>query len=321
MMINSSNYTTPPSDTTGFLVFSIVMVLTAGGAIFFNILTAVVASTRKELYTPIRILMVNLLVGSTLTAVALVLQSTVSIPLLSREFNGTTDDVKTDGVCRVYVLFFRSSAVVRLCNVAAYSIGVFTVVIKGRSRLKSVHTIPLILIAWLYALGVSFYLVIPKASELAYIGPGYAWCTTKPRIYLLATWYILGGIPPMAVCTTVMVATWCYLRKHKLSEVPLFRKGLMRLTLFLFLANTVNLINTFPTIIIKANPDEYIVPYIVSTLGAVFLWSSAVVIVFFIAPIRHKMAAILCCFCKQRQPGKSLGDTARTPLNKTRLLM
>ena len=86
-MDNSSNCTTPQSDTTGFLGFSIVIMLTAGGAIFFNILTAVVASTRKELHLPLRILLVNLLVGSTLTAVALVLQSTVSVLLLSREFN------------------------------------------------------------------------------------------------------------------------------------------------------------------------------------------------------------------------------------------
>lgn len=319
-MDNSSNCTTPQSDTTGFLGFSIVIMLTAGGAIFFNILTAVVASTRKELHLPLRILLVNLLVGSTLTAVALLLQSTVSVLLLSREFNGATDDA-----CRVYVLFFRSSAVVRLCNVAAYSIGILTVAIKGKRGLKSVHTLPLILIAWLYALGVSFYLVIPEASELAYIGPGCAWCTTKPRIYLLATWYILGGIPPMAVCITVMVATWCYLRKHKLSEVTLFRKGLMRLALFLFLVNAVNLINTIPTIsiifLIKSDLNEYIVPYVVSVLVAVLLWSAAVVIVFFIAPIRQKMVAILCFFCKQRQPGKSPGENARTPLNETRLLM
>ena len=315
-MDNSSNYTTPQPDTTGFLVFSIVMVLTAGGAIFFNILTAVVASTRKELHLPLRILLVNLLVGSILTAVDLVLQSTVSILLPSRDFNGTTDNA-----CRVYVLFFRSSAVMRLCNVAAYSIGVLTVAIKGKRGLKSVHVIPLILFAWLYALGMSFYLVIPEASELAYIGPGHAWCTTIPKPYLLATWYIFGGIPPMAVSATVIITTWCYLRKHKLSEVTLFRKGLIRLALFLFLANTVNLINTIPTIIIKSDPDEYIVPYVVSALVAVFIWNTTIVIVFFIAPIRHKMVAILCCFCKQRQPGKSPGENARTALNETRLLM
>ena len=320
-MDNSSNYTTPQPDTTGFLVFSIVMVLTAGGAIFFNILTAVVASTRKELHLPLRILLVNLLVGSTLTAVALVLESTVSILLPSRDFNGTTDDGTTDNVCRVYVLFFRSSTVVRLCNVAAYSIGVLTVAIKGKRGLKSVHMLPLILFAWLYALGISFYLVIPKASELAYIGPGRAWCTTIPKPYLLAAWYIFGGIPPMAVSATVIITTWCYLRKHKLSEVTLFRKGLMRLALFLFLANTVNLINTIPTTIIIFHHDEYIVPYVGLALVAVFLWSTAIVIVFFIAPIRHKMVAILCCFCKQQQPGKSPGENARTPLNETRLLM
>lgn len=315
-MDNSSNHTTEQSDTTGFLVFSIVVILTGSAAILLNFVTAVVASTRKELHPPIRILLVNLLIGSTVTAVALVLQNTVSMLLLSREFNGMTDNI-----CRVNVLLFRSSAVARLCNVAAYSIGVLTVVIKGKRGLKSVHMIPLILIAWLYALGVSFYLVIPKASDLEYIGPGYAWCTTKPIIYLLAPWIILGGIFPMALCVAVIIATWCYLRKHKLSEVTLFRKGLMRLALFLFLANTVNLINTIPTIIIKADPNEYIVPYVVSTFVAVLLWCTAVVIVFFIAPIRHKMVAILCCFCKQRQPGNSRGENARTPLNEARLLM
>ena len=54
-MENCSNCTTPQPDTfytTGFLAFSIVMLITAVAAIFFNILTAVILSTRKEVFPP-----------------------------------------------------------------------------------------------------------------------------------------------------------------------------------------------------------------------------------------------------------------------------
>ena len=326
-MDNCSNCTTPRPDTfqtTGFLVFSITMLLIAVAAIFFNILTAVVLSTRKEVLPPIRILLVNLLAGTTFTAVAVVIQNTDSIVILSNDFNETTEKDE----CRVYVWFFRSSAVVRLCNLAAYSIAVMTVVIKGKRMLKSVHALLSVVITWPYALLVPAYSVFPAVSTYVYIGPSGSWCTTDSstenpeEMALLAMWLILGGIIPMAVCVTVIISTWCYLRRHNLSEVTRFRKGLVRLALFLILANTLNLINTtVPPILIKAILDEYVLPYIVSTIVTILLWNTAIFVVVFIPPIRSKMVAILCCFCNQRQPGKSLGGNAQTPSNETALLV
>ena len=325
-MKNCSNCTTPlpyTFHTTGFLVFKVVMLLIAVAAIFFNILTAVVLSTRKEVLPPIRILLVNLLAGAMFTAVAVVMQNTDSIILAAN-----SNSLPVEAVCRVYVWFFRSSAVVRLCNLAAYSIAVLIVVIKGKRGLKTVYTLVPIVITWPFALLISVYWVIPAASMYEYIGPGGAWCTTSSSIEnpeemaLLAMWLILGGILPMAVCVTVIISTWCYVRRHNLSEVTRFRKGLVRLALFLILANMLNLINTaVPPILIKAIPDEYVLPYIVSTIVAILLWNTAIIIVVFIQPIRSKMVAILCCFCNQRQICKNQGGNAQAPLNETTVLI
>ena len=149
-MENCSNCTTPQPDTfktTEFLVFSIVMLVTAVAAIFFNILTAVILSTRKEVLLPIRILPVNLLAGTMFTAVAMVMQST-DLAILAANSNVPP----AEAVFWLYTRFFRSSAVVRLCKLAAYFIAVVTVLKRRRKHLKPVHTLPIITITWLYAL-------------------------------------------------------------------------------------------------------------------------------------------------------------------------
>ena len=327
-MENCSNCTTPRPDTfktTEFLVFSTVMLVTAVAAIFFNILTAVVLSTRKEVFPPIRILLVNLLAGTTFAAVAVVMQSTDSI-VLAADSNETTDK----DVCRVYVFIFRSSAVARLCNLAAYSIAVMAVVITGKRCLKSVHTLLPIVITWLYALAISAYWLVPSASTYTYIGPSGVWCATNSSIenpgqsVPLAVWFVLGGIFPVTVCVIVIVSTWCYLRKHNLSEVTLFRKALVQLALFLFLANTFNLVNTtVPPILIQVVPNQNVVPYVVSTVVAILLWNTAIIIVIFIPPVRSKMVAILCYFCNKRQSSRCLGGNVQSslPNESTKLLV
>ena len=310
-MDNCSNCTTPQPDTfqnIGFLVFTVLMLITAVAAILFNLLTVVVLCTRQEVIQPLRILLFNLLAGTLFTAVAVVIQSTHSIILVSNP-NGTVDDT----VCRVYVWFFRSSAAVRLCNLAVYSIGVMVVVIKGKKVLKSVHLLLPIAITWLYALLICVYWVIPSVSTYINIGPGKAWCTTNSsadhpeKILPSAMTVTLGGIFPMTICVVVIISTWCHLRKHKLSEVTMFKKALLRLALFLFLANTFNLINTtVPPIVIQFDPNQGIIPYVVSTVVTILLWTTATIIVIFIQPVRTEMLAILCCSHCKCQPSKNL---------------
>ena len=80
------------------------------------------------------------------TAVAMVMQST-DLAILTANSNVPP----AEAVFWLYTRFFRSSAVVRLCKLAAYFIAVVTV-LKRRKHLKSVHTLLIITITWLYAL-------------------------------------------------------------------------------------------------------------------------------------------------------------------------
>ena len=303
-MENCSSGTTAQLDTlktTGFLAFRIVMLITAVAAIFFNILTAVILSTRKEVLLPIRILLVNLLAGIMFTAVAMVMQSTDSAILASN-----SNVPPAEAVFRVYIWFFRSSAVVRLCNLAAYSIAVVTVV-KRRKHLKPVHTLPAITITWLYALLVSIPWVIPSVSLYTYNSD--VQCASQLnassvglKSALLTLWIIAGGIIPTIICIAVIIAAFCYIRKLQVSEVTLFKKGLVRLALFLFLANVSNLINMIvPPILVHLHRNMPVTSYLISSLDSVMLWSTALVLVIFIQPVKAKVVAILCCsWCKQQ---------------------
>ena len=308
-MENCSNCTTPQPDTfktTGFLVFSTVMLITAVAAIFFNILTAVVLSTRKEVLLPIRILLVNLLAGTMFTAVAVVMQNTDSTILAAN-----SNVPPAEAACRVYVWFFRSSAVVRLSNLAAYSIAVMTVVKRGRKHLKPVHTLPTIAITWLYALLVSIHWVIPSVSWYTYISD--VRCASQSNastvgleISLLTLWIIVGGIIPTITCIAVIIAAFCYIRKLQVSEVTLFKKGLVRLALFLFLANVSNLINMIvPPILLHLDRNLSVTFYLITSVNTIMLWSTALVLVIFIQPVKAKVVAILCCsWCKKRRSSR-----------------
>ena len=312
-MKNCSNCTTPLPDTfhtTGFLVFKVVMLLIAVAAIFFNILTAVVLSTRKEVLPPIRILLVNLLAGAMFTAVAVVMQNTDSIILAAN-----SNSLPVEAVCRVYVWFFRSSAVVRLCNLAAYSIAVMTVAKKTRDYIKSVHTLPAITVTWVYALLVSIHWVIPSASKYTYIGG--VRCLNQPiasteglQSALLSLWIVAGGVIPTIICVTVITIALCYIRKLRVSEVNQLKKGLVRLALFLFLANLSNLINIIvPPILAHLGGNLAVSSYFITILNIVMLWSTAIVVVIFMKPVRSKMAAIFTCsWCKRRCSGRLRGQ-------------
>lgn len=309
-MENCSNCTTAQPgtfQTTEYLVFSIVMLLTAVTAIFFNILTAVVLSTRKEVLLPIRILLVNLLAGVMFTAVAVVIQNMDSIILATH-----SNAPPIEALCRAYVWFFRSSAAVRLCNLAAYSIAVIVVVKKKKENLKPVHTLPVITVTWVYALLLSIHWIIPSALRYTFID-GIR-CISQPnptipwlKMVMLSLWIIAGGIIPTIICITVITVALCYIRKLRVSEVSQFKKGLVRLALFLLLANISNLINMIvPPILVSVDPDLSITLYFITSMDTIMLWGTGIVLMIFIKPVKTKVAAILSCsWCKRQHSSSS----------------
>ena len=315
-MENCSNCTTAQPGTfhtTEFLVFSIVMLLIAVTAIFFNILTAVILSTRKEVLLPIRILLVNLLAGVIFTAVAVVMQNMDSIILATH-----SSAPPMEALCRAYVWFFRSSAAVRLCNLAAYSIAVIVVVKKKNESLKPVHTLPAITVTWVYALVVSIHWIIPSALRYTYIAGVRCISQSNPTIpwlkmVLLSLWIVATGIIPTVICITVITVALCYIRKLKVSEVTQFKKGLVRLALFLFLANISNLINMIvPPILVNLDPNLSITSYFITSMDVIMLWGTGIVLVIFIKPVKTKVAAILSCsWCKRQHSSSSVDGQAR----------
>ena len=306
-MENCSNCTSPNAfHSTGFLAFSITMLVAAVAAIFFNLLTAVVLSTRKEVIPTIRILLVNLLAGAVFTAIPVVMQNAESMILAA-----SSNAMPVEAVCRVYVYFFRSSAAARLCHLAAYSIAVMRVVIKTKTSVKPVHTLPAIVTTWLYAMVISIQWTIPPVSMYTYVGDvrcltQQSSSTFKLETALLALWIVMGGIIPTIICVSVIITAFCYIRKLTLSEVTLFKKGLVRLALFLFIANISNLINMIvPPILLHFDPNLTVTSYFITGVNNVMLWSTAFVIVMFIKPVRSKIVAILCCSqCKRQQSSR-----------------
>ena len=310
-MENCSNCNASGAETlrsTGFLAFSAIMPVIAVLAILFNILTAVILSTRQKVYAPIRISLVSLLAGIVFTAVAVVMQNTDSAVLVA-----ASNAVPIIPVCRVYVLFFRSSAVLRLCTLAIYSIAVLRLVVKGKNHLKSVHVVLPIIVVWVYALLLSIHWVIPSAtSSYTYIDG--VRCTTNfgedrenLETALLAVWIVLGGILPSIVCVTVIITAWCFLQKHNLTEITLFKKGLLRLAVFLLLANVSNLVNMIvPPILIQIEPDLSVTSFLITILDTVMLWSTAIIVWIFIQPRKCTQVAILCCSrCKRPSSNSS----------------
>lgn len=293
--------------TPGFLAFSSIMPVIAVLAILFNTLTAVILSTRQKVYAPIRIIIASLLAGIVFTAVAVVMQNTDSAVLVA-----ASNAVPIIPVCRVYVLFFRSSAALRLCTLAVYSIAVLRLVIKGKKHLKLVHVVLSIIFVWVYAVLVSIHWVIPSAtSSYTYIDG--VRCTIhfgedreNLETVLLALWIVLGGILPSIMCVTVIITAWCFLRKHNLTEITLFKKGLLRLAVFLLLANVSNLVNMIvPPILIQIDPDLSVTSFFITTLDTVMLWSTAIIVLIFIQPEKCTLVAILCCSRCKRPPSNS----------------
>ena len=336
---------------TGYFIGAIIWLVIAVAAILFNLLTALVLSTQQEVILPIRILLVNLLTGALFTAVAVVMLN-IDMLRLATNFiiappancsamsvdNSTASPYNTcstvttlaqDGdVCRANVWFFRVSGAVRLCSLAVYSIAVMVVVIKGSKYLKMIYTIPTVIAIWIYAVVISIHWTVPQVVTYRRIGG--LWCAsniqnnTQLLLGLIIVWIIFSCILPLAICTGVIISTCCYLGKYKLSQVTVIKRGLVKLIFFLFMASILNTTNqVLPLILIKAlsHRSDAIIPYIVTTIDTLLLWSTATITVIFVKPVRSKMVAILCCFRRKRQPSNNqeqlcVANKAATLLDK-----
>ena len=299
-------------DISEFLAFSSVILSLSILAIIFNVVTAIVLGLEAGTLIALRIILVNLLVGDIVTAVAVFMQNSESVILSAAKLNQNNSTVQSvlpvEPVCRIFIWLHHVSFVVRLSSLATYSVAVLLYIRRGQSRVTPAWSSVAIIITWIVALVLCVDRLVPEITAYDHVDGvrclPISGQLQAVRITLLVAWVVFGGFMPSAVCITALIVSACDLKKRTSLEGKTYKKALVRLSFFLFLANTFNTVWIVlpPTLAILAeNVDtalaRQVISYAISVITMMSIITTPVLILVFLKKVRLKLLTLLC-WCK-----------------------
>ena len=289
-----------------FLAFSSIILSLSILAIIFNVVTAIALSLETGTIMSLRLLLVNLLVGDTVTGIAVFMQNSESVILSVAKLNQNENVVPVEPVCRIFIWLHHVSLTVRLFSLAAYSVAVLLYIRRGKSAVTPAGSSLAIAITWLGVLVLCVDRLVPQITEYNHVDDvrclPVSGLLAGVRISLLIAWVIFGGLVPSAVCITALIISVCYLKKRTSLEGSTYKKALVSLSFFLFLANFFNIfwIVLPPALAFlaeKVTMAREVISYIISVITMLSLLTTPAIIVIFMRMVRLKLLAMLC-WCK-----------------------
>lgn len=304
------NSTEEPSlEISEFLAFSSVILSLSILAIIFNVVTAIALGLEAGTLIALRIILVNLLAGDTITGVAVFMQNSESVILSGAKLSQNNSTVlPVEPVCRIFIWLHHVSFVVRLSSLANYSVAVLLYIRRGQSGVTPACSAVAIAVTWIGALVLCADRLVPQIT--AYTHVDGVRCLPESgefrevRITLLVVWVFFGGLVPSAVCVTALIISVRALKKRTSLEGTTYKKALVRLSFFLFLANAFNTtwVVLPPALAILAEKVDtalarQVISYAISVITMMSLLTTPAIIVVFMKKVRLKLLTMLC-WCK-----------------------
>ena len=292
--------------TNEFLAFSSILLSLSIVAIIFNVLTAIALSLETGTIISIRMILVNILVGDTITGVAVFMQNSESVILSLVKLNQNSSVEPVEPVCRIFIWLHHVSLAVRLFGLAKYAVAVLLYIRKGRSSVTPSCSALAIIITWLGALVLCIDRLVPQITEYTHVDGvrclPESGSLVEVRISLLIVWVVLGGLAPSAICVTALIVSVCDLKKRTSLEGTTYKKALVRLSFFLFLANVFNILWIVlpPALAFLAEhvaTAREVLSYLISVITMLSLLTTPAVIVIFMRMVRLKLLTFFC-WCK-----------------------
>ena len=304
-MDNCSNCSTGLGSQE-FLAFSSIVLSLSILAIIFNVLTAIALCLDTGTIISLRMTLVNLLAGDTAAGIAVFMQNIESVILSVAKLNENDNIMPVEIVCSIFIWLHHVSLVVRLFSLATYAVAVLLYIRRGKSDVTPPCSALAIAMTWVGAIVLSADRLVPQITQYSHVDG--VRCLPESgelnevRISLLTIWVIFGGLAPSVVCITALIVSACHLKRRTSLEGSTYKKALVRLSFFLFLANAFNIfwIVLPPALSLLAEhvaTVREVISYLISVITMLSLLTTPAIIVIFMRMVRLKLLTLLC-WCK-----------------------
>lgn len=309
----TSTFATIPSLVFNLLMlFGVLLPVTVGDA-----LVLVALGRNKKIPIQIRITLQNILLGCFIVIIALSIVHIAAVVLTAANLPAPPREV-----CSFTFWLLSVGRVLRFVFIAIFSVVVFVMVLKGVKavNLKGllVASIALWVILSLFAAPVLSQSVVGAA----YIGGTVCFPTPQETTIIdlnrayIATWIILLGAIPLIITIVMPLATFCYIRKHKVSNEAnsnrLFLKAMTKLAVFLVLGNSWNFLGQAipPVVVIALDSPSNDLIYVALALFNLSLYPTPILMMLYINSIPRDIKALLLqCCCRKRSKRRSPSKT------------
>lgn len=235
-----------------YLAFNVVLLLISAIVLLIDGLAIVTLVMKSAIFVSLRILLINVLAAEILGTLAGM--ATILTTLVLLNANNVTPSLID---CRVNVWMFALSSAGRNFSLVAYSVAVLIVVKHSKRSLKVTFSITAVIIIWVLSLLFTIDRLIPQTSGVHFLedircipfsGDGVA--IIELRIALRIFWFIFAGLVPLLIAIVIPIAGLRHINKTLETKSPIYIKAMMKLGLFLVLAESFSFTGTLILIII-----------------------------------------------------------------------
>jgi hypothetical protein len=308
-------------DMPGFVAYNIIM--------FFFILIPVtildvllLTALFLEKITPvqIRIILINMLLGSLCVSFGLALEHLTALSLSIAEY-----PVPSFDFCHFIVWFLAGSGAVRMIFTAVFSIVVFILVKSSAKAVKEKVLVVVCIVLWITAFFVSAPLLSPVIVGSKFLGKTA--CAPKNTagiahrfayILYIPAWGIICGLVPLGITIVIPLLTVCYLKSRNISGNVAFKKAMAKFSLFLLIGVTISFLGQVVppllTAVLFRGPtvSTPFVVYAAFILMNLSLIPTPVLILVYLGGARKKLKEIVLCYCIRFRDDMSKVDHSRS---------
>ena len=223
-----------------YLILNVVLLFIFTAALLIDSLAIGTLVMKSAIFISLRILLINLLAAEIAAALSGMITVFTSLVLL------LTDNVTPSLIaCRVIVWLIALSIAGRVCSLVAYSVAVYCVIKQNKKSLKVTFSISAVIIIWTLSLIFTTDRLIPQTAGVRFLedvhcvpfsGDGVA--ILELRIVLRLFWVTFAGFLPFLISIAIPVAGLCHIKRALGTDDPIYVKAMMKLGLFLVLAES-----------------------------------------------------------------------------------
>ena len=286
------NQTSLGPEFTGFIiVVSIVLI----AIIIFDGLLIITLLLSTSVAVPVRVLLINLLTASLITAVISLSSTFKSVTLIIKD---TLEPSLP--FCRFVIWVFSIALEARLIGLVAFSVMVLKMVTSSMREIGVKWLMCSLVVTWVIALVSGIDNIIPPIYGVQNVG-GVACFPAKgyPQYEILSLtyfvlWITIGCFLPLLVCIFIPLATLCYIKRHTITEGAQYKKAMAKFAAFLITGNVMNVLGQVVPAIVAVTLTDVVGVYLSYTISLLSLIPTPILIVLFLKPVHRLMARLMC---------------------------